>query len=587
MLIFAIFGFSACLSEGGDSDFEGDYDDTEADSLKCERGTLRCEGSILQICNGQEWVEEQDCSDNDKSCISGKCTKSGNALASLVGSGSLDLDFDEYSSYIIAPFSLTSENAVVPYSISRTEESSTKINARNTVKFESDANFSAAVKKLEHRISFDRMLRERAASVFDHNRLGLEGRGHASKTKAQCSSSAQCGEGEICNKGECLSDVPLHFFGWEITEDITAEVAAKGEKCAILVDSRDMEVFSSEDISQMLYNCENIILPRDHFFFGEPTYGDLGDIGDYDGDDLIHVLITHLCNDEEVWGFFYSGDFYEDNDEDYPSNERNIIYVAIPQNEQEMVSIMATIAHEYQHLVHFVRKTLGPNMAGVSLSQSYEETWLDEGFSHLAEDLVGFGTDNVGMAKYYFDAVPQTSLIFDGDTIEQRAMAMLIFRYLYERKGGALYSTESPSSITDKGGAAFLKGMIGSTYFGRENVIKAYGAEWREIMLDWLTTLALDGTGATDDSDFNYQEPFTDTFTGYEIGVKTRGDRMSSWGYPISLEGPNIKSFSGSLLEGEISTWAADFIELSSSGGNTVELQGESENELFVVIGKY
>ncbi len=580
-----VFGLSACLGGDGDSDFEGDYDDIDDDTLKCEQGFLRCDGNVVQICSGQDWVDEQDCSENGKTCIGGRCARSDNALASLTGSGSVGLDFDKYSSYIVAPFSLASENSMASYSISGADGSSARQHAASIMY--DDVRFSAAVEKFKHRVDFDRILRERAVSAFERNRMTLSGRGRAAKTKSQCSLSSQCGENEICDKGECRSDVPLHFFGWEITEDITAEVAARGEKCAILIDSRDVAGFSSEDVSKMLYNCENVILPRDHFFFGEPTYGQLGDIGDYDGDGLIHVLMTNLCNEEEVWGFFYSGDFYEDNDDEYPSNERNIIYVAIPADEQEMVSVMATIAHEYQHLIHFVRKSLGPGMAGEPRSQSYEETWLDEGFAHLAEDLVGFGTDNVAMAKYYFEDIPQTSLIFDGDTINQRAMAMLLFRYLFERMGGAEYGDDSPGSITDNGGAAFLKGMIDSEYFGRENVTKAYGSQWQEIMLDWLTTLALDGTGATDDPDFNYREPITDAFTGYEIGVKTRGSRMSSWGYPIELTGPNIKTFSGSSFEGQIESWAADFIEIVGSIGSSVELQSESEDEIFVLIGKY
>ncbi|MBU1240569.1 hypothetical protein KJ865_12735, partial [Myxococcota bacterium] len=259
-----------------------------------------------------------------------------------------------------------------------------------------------------------------------------------------CQTSADCATDELCEAGNCAATIPLYFYGWTIDTTITASVIAKGQRCALLLDDDDAGTtlaLSPARIADFLESCDNVIVPRDRAFFGDPAEipeSPVDDASDQNGDGLLHVLFSSRVNQEEVWGFFASGDFYEDSAE-YPSNERDMLYVALPESDEEITSIKGTMVHEYQHLLHFVIHNHIPWLNGVDAD--YNPTWLDEAFAHLSEEITGYGADNVSFVHDILQVFSAYSLAFGEDELEDRAFGFLFMLYLFEQHGGFGYGS--------------------------------------------------------------------------------------------------------------------------------------------------
>lgn len=166
-----------------------------------------------------------------------------------------------------------------------------------------------------------------------------------------------------------------------------------------------------------------------------------GAFSDVDGSGRVTVLFTPLLNESRVAvGFFNPADLFARTDDNPDSNEQEILYLGVPEEEDlnfSAGSLMATACHEGTHLSTFAQKTLlhwdgehGP----------METVAVSEGLSHLAEDLCGYGTlgGNVAFVSAFLQAVPATSL--DGmnlagqtDTLARRGAMYLFLRQLFEQ----------------------------------------------------------------------------------------------------------------------------------------------------------
>ncbi|MBV9774996.1 MAG: hypothetical protein JO040_13665, partial [Gemmatimonadetes bacterium] len=123
-------------------------------------------------------------------------------------------------------------------------------------------------------------------------------------------------------------------------------------------------------------------------------------------------------------------------------------------------STLSTTAHEFQHLINASRRIY------VNDAFDLEESWLDEGLAHIAEELnfyanapgtgpgenvsqqtifrsnaiLGtfneYGIDNVGRFAEYLDAPPKWGPYADNDSLATRGAAWSFLRYAADRKGG-------------------------------------------------------------------------------------------------------------------------------------------------------
>jgi hypothetical protein len=197
---------------------------------------------------------------------------------------------------------------------------------------------------------------------------------------------------------------------------------------------------------------------------------------DVDGNGKIVVLITPIpAPSGIIFGYFFSANELPKSSVSY-SNECDMIVInPVAGYEQKL---KGTLAHEYQHLVHYSERITNGEAAG--------ESWITEAFSTLAEDLVGYGylstageadatpVNNVRVVsvqdwlrRYY-----QWSLTaWDGENYSYGA-AYLFGRYLY-----------------DQYGAAKVLEINRSAYGGTRAVTDAVGGTFGELFRSWIVAV--------------------------------------------------------------------------------------------------
>ena len=198
-----------------------------------------------------------------------------------------------------------------------------------------------------------------------------------------------------------------------------------------------------ENVEKCIKNFELIIYPRLCSLWG---YGQ-----DINGDEKITILFSSTINKENnAVGFFNCNDFYKKNedidDESYNpySNERDIIYLAIPDESNmnyTVGSVSATLAHEMTHYINYSNKTYLKQKNG--LHYEIMDLAIDEGLSHLAETLCGFGESggNQQFVNYYLAHSLEYSFVSqdiygNSDSVGRRGAVCLFLEYLFMRAGG-------------------------------------------------------------------------------------------------------------------------------------------------------
>lgn len=149
--------------------------------------------------------------------------------------------------------------------------------------------------------------------------------------------------------------------------------------------------FTQADYEDFGRQFDQLIHPTVTRTFAQPT--------DIDDNDKVVVFFTRAVNeltgpDDEgfVGGFFWARDLFPVVD-CAMSNEGEIFFILAPDPNAEASPIphtrervfrqaVATIGHEYQHLINAGRRIY------INDAQQFEETWLDEGLSHIAEEVI-------------------------------------------------------------------------------------------------------------------------------------------------------------------------------------------------------
>src|SRR5208337_4955642 len=91
-----------------------------------------------------------------------------------------------------------------------------------------------------------------------------------------------------------------------------------------------------------------------------------------------------------VGGFVRGSDFYRDLEAPF-SNRCDMMYLSTDLKPGPYLRTL--IAHEYTHAVIFCEHVLGDHVAGLAARD--EESWLNEGLAHLAEEMHGYSWDNL------------------------------------------------------------------------------------------------------------------------------------------------------------------------------------------------
>jgi hypothetical protein len=305
------------------------------------------------------------------------------------------------------------------------------------------------------------------------------------------------------------------------------------------------------------------VYPLDVTHFGAPS--------DIDGNGRVGIVFTRSVNEltpknngSFVGGFFYSRDLFpKDSTQQFGkgcagSNEGELFYMLAPDptgiayegsdgtasssniRRTGFVDSLttATIAHEFQHLINASRRIYVNTTA-----TDYEVVWLNEGLSHIAEELL-----------YYRESGKQPRSNLDDASIRVGQPTYPLWRtdaaQNFSRFASYLRAPESfsPVQVNDelavRGAAwAFLRfatdqkyaadgdvwyRMANSTTRGFGTLGLVYGNDATTLLRDWTVANYVDDTGFTTDARYmhkswNFRDIYTKTFVSGVFPLKVTG----------------------------------------------------------------
>lgn len=245
-----------------------------------------------------------------------------------------------------------------------------------------------------------------------------------------------------------------------------ARLRYEGRHVYLYEDLGVTEKFTETEYAQFGKLFDEVLYPIDTLAFGSPS--------DVDGNGHIIVLLSQKVNqltDRKECPTYIAGYFFGYDLTTGPgSNRAEIFYSVAPDptaqfscthtRAQVRASTPPTFIHELQHMISYHQRVLVRN--GRS-----EVTWLNEGLSHIAEEMgsryyedkypapagrtnasqlfpdssQGFITPNFRNAySYLLDPTSHSVTTFEGlGTLEERGAAWLFLRWLGDQKGNGIY----------------------------------------------------------------------------------------------------------------------------------------------------
>ncbi|MFQ3630018.1 hypothetical protein [Roseiflexus sp.] len=336
---------------------------------------------------------------------------------------------------------------------------------------------------------------------------------------------------------------------------VTAQLRYAGPIVLMYVDtSLDIPQHTIEQSAQVF---EERIYPRNRFLFGEERFPGV------DGDARLTVLNTRIRG---AGGYFSSVDGVPRAVNRF-SNERDMFVidaVAFPPGSD---TYDATLAHEFQHMIHWHRQPRSP-------------TWFNEGLSTLAEDLNGLG-DNGAVQMYLRNPDTQLTTWHVGSGVMRHYGASQLFmRYVYEQ-----YAGESlPVDWIDADAGNNLQVLADIAARRRADVVS-----FEHLFADWAVANVLNDL-AVDDGRYAYQNlplraavtmPESDAFSAEvrQFGV----DYLGPFDGPLTIafDGADTVLLVGTLpVEGRFAWWSNRGDESVSTLTRPVDLRNVSRATL-------
>jgi hypothetical protein len=269
---------------------------------------------------------------------------------------------------------------------------------------------------------------------------------------------------------------------------VEAELAYMGDKYTLWLPVD--ESIDSAAIDKCRDNLDTVIMMRLTTIWGEWT--------DVDDDGKIAILFSKTINDEGVaLGYFNPLDILQarKEEEDIYLNKMDIVYAALPDSDESSGynyhAISATMAHEITHAITYSKKTYNKLVSGTIVNR--EELFLDEGFSHLSENLCGFGVSggNIAFLKKYFDNPQDYSLCMpnragQADSNGMRGAMCLFLSWLFWNKGGLEFDAVDPGKVYDRGGIAFLQALLKNNLTGWNSLAEVLGESMDQVFFDFV-----------------------------------------------------------------------------------------------------
>jgi len=244
------------------------------------------------------------------------------------------------------------------------------------------------------------------------------------------SMSANC-----LNSGDSSINLERKFWARKInqmtgtTSQYQIDAELKSESAHTLIFVQHGAAVSETSIRGLAAVAEERIMPIEHQWLSAPM--------DIDRNDKVILLLMDIEDGYQTGGSYVAGYFdainqFSDVDTfshlQLHSNQAEMLYLDTYPANVNSDKFLATVAHEYQHLLQFTNNV----SHGVA-----EEPWVDEGLAEIMSDVTGFGPQT-DRAEYFRSSIlTSDSLIqFDNsDPLKDYASAYMYFRYLYDVYG--------------------------------------------------------------------------------------------------------------------------------------------------------
>ena len=305
----------------------------------------------------------------------------------------------------------------------------------------------------------------------------------------------------------------------------SGRVAAVGTKSIIVSDTDNPTGgYTDTEYAAIAATFDTLVFPMDTTAFGAPS-----NISSYGKIILFYTRAVNALTPSgagyTIGGFFFARDLY-------PKMAKNGLAACAASNESEMFYLLApdpngtvntnkrtkdevtllnltTIAHELQHLINSSRRLYVNTGA-----RPNEETWLDEGLAHVAEELLYFRMTNVtsrqnlgltdvagnatradqfrnyasqNFSRFYsYLIAPEVNSPYaPNDSLATRGAIWNFLRYAAGRQGAG-------------GEASFLRSLVNSNTTGVTNLQNVLsGSQFADYLRDWSVSLIADDFSPT------------------------------------------------------------------------------------------
>lgn len=255
-----------------------------------------------------------------------------------------------------------------------------------------------------------------------------------------------------------------------LTDYRTGRVVAVSNRAVILADTANPAGgFTQQDYDNIAATFDTLVYPINVQAFGEPY--------DMDGNGRVIIFYTRAVNEMTpansnfvVGGYFYGRDLFPKTAvEGFPacpgSNASELFYMLAPDPQGTVngnprstnyvrSSTVGVVGHEFQHLISASRRLyIVPGVGDLDWS---EDAWLNEGLSHIAEELLFYHRAQLG---------PGQNL--GGSILSQPALASAFNEFMranYDRFGLYLSNPDQDSPY--------------DRAFGEEDDLATRGAAW-------------------------------------------------------------------------------------------------------------
>jgi hypothetical protein len=222
------------------------------------------------------------------------------------------------------------------------------------------------------------------------------------------------------------------FWAYNFVTDsyylVNATKVGEGQHCYVYLEQG--QSVDQTTITNIKNEFDSAIYAGDTAAFGdEPNPG-------VDGDSKIYLLLLDIKDDFNgtsnptyVAGYFDPGNEYTQ-DQFSHTNLKEMFFMDTNPAEPGTTDFYATLAHEFQHMIHWEQKT---NLQNVN-----DDTWLDESMSTVARTYCGLGTDTVDTLSSVslltiYESSPYYSLTHWQGYVENYAVAYMWAQYFKDR----------------------------------------------------------------------------------------------------------------------------------------------------------